>query len=190
MPKNWESMSQWYQETFSSTRWEFLRPMVPLVEWVAKQEWSKHYYPATSHEWLCVSLQPDFGIPFFSTVTNRDTQFEFELYKNIGVQCHASRCSIDQASKMFQDYIQLLHCISSPLPLRPALNPDWLAWNDGTVPRITQAIYDERAFDRMPVLADALEDAGCTDRAILDHCRQPGPHVRGCWVVDLLLGKE
>src|SRR5262249_32691175 len=68
--------------------------------------------------------------------------------------------------------------------------PAWLAWNDGTVRRIAQAIYDERAFDRMPVLADALEDAGCTERAILAHCRQPGEHVRGCWVVDLILGKE
>jgi hypothetical protein len=66
----------------------------------------------------------------------------------------------------------------------------WLAWNDSTVGRIAQAVYDERGFDRMPILADALEDAGCSDPDILDHCRQPGEHVRGCWVVDLLLGKE
>ena len=43
---------------------------------------------------------------------------------------------------------------------------------------------------RLPILADALEDAGCTDQAILDHCRGAGPHVRGCWVVDLILGKQ
>jgi hypothetical protein len=47
-----------------------------------------------------------------------------------------------------------------------------------------------RALDRLPILADALEEAGCTDADILAHCRGPGPHVRGCWVVDLLLGKE
>jgi hypothetical protein len=58
------------------------------------------------------------------------------------------------------------------------------------VARLARGIYDDRAFDRLPILADALEDAGCHDTAILDHCRQPGPHVRGCWVVDLLLGKE
>jgi len=76
-------------------------------------------------------------------------------------------------------------------PFRPVtVNPGWLAWNDGTVPRIAQAIYDERAFDRMTILADALEDAGCTDQDILGHCRSGGEHVRGCWVVDLLLGKE
>lgn len=55
---------------------------------------------------------------------------------------------------------------------------------------LAQAIYTERVFDRLPILADALEEAGCTDEAILSHCRGPGPHVRGCWVVDLILGKE
>ncbi len=59
-----------------------------------------------------------------------------------------------------------------------------------SVVALAQAIYADRAFDRLPLLADALEDAGCTDAAILEHCRGPGPHVRGCWVVDLLLGKS
>jgi hypothetical protein len=66
----------------------------------------------------------------------------------------------------------------------------WLAWNDGIVPKLAQAIYDDRVFDRLPILADALEEAGCTNADILNHCRQPGEHVRGCWVVDLLLGKS
>jgi hypothetical protein len=65
-------------------------------------------------------------------------------------------------------------------------NP-WCTSN--TVLSLAQAIYDERAFDRVPVLADALEDAGCDSWNILNHCRQPGEHVRGCWVVDLLLIK-
>jgi hypothetical protein len=68
--------------------------------------------------------------------------------------------------------------------------PNWLAANDGAVPKLAQGIYEERAFDRMPILADALEDAGCTDSYVLRHCRGPGPHVRGCWVVDLLLAKS
>jgi hypothetical protein len=55
---------------------------------------------------------------------------------------------------------------------------------------MAQAIYDERAFDRMPNLADALEETGCTNQDILSHCREPGEHARGCWVVDLVLGKE
>ena len=76
-------------------------------------------------------------------------------------------------------------------PFRPVtVDPSWLAWNERTVVKLAQGIYDERAFDRLPVLADALEEAGCDDPDILGHCRQPGEHVRGCWVVDLLLGKE
>ena len=59
-----------------------------------------------------------------------------------------------------------------------------------TVLQMAQFLYEERRFEDMPVLADALEDAGCTDADILSHCRQPCEHVRGCWVVDLLLGKE
>jgi hypothetical protein len=49
---------------------------------------------------------------------------------------------------------------------------------------------ESREFGTMPVLADALQDVGCNSADILDHCRGPGPHVRGCWVVDLVLGKE
>jgi hypothetical protein len=64
------------------------------------------------------------------------------------------------------------------------------SWRSSTVVSLAQAIYEEPAFDRLPILADALEDAGCDHADILEHCRGPGPHVRGCWVVDLILGKE
>jgi hypothetical protein len=58
------------------------------------------------------------------------------------------------------------------------------------VVELARTIYESRAFDRMPDLAEALERAGCTNADILAHCRQPGPHVRGCWVVDLILRRE
>jgi hypothetical protein len=81
----------------------------------------------------------------------------------------------------------LLRDILGPLPFRPVtLDRSWLT---STVTSLAQAIYTDRAFDRLPILADALEDAGCTNQDILAHCRQSGEHVRGCWVVDLLLGK-
>ncbi len=73
---------------------------------------------------------------------------------------------------------------------RITIAPAILSWHDATIPKVAQAIYDDRSFDRLPILADALEDAGCTNADILNHLRGPGPHVRGCWVVDLLLGKE
>src|SRR5262249_26215052 len=76
-------------------------------------------------------------------------------------------------------------------PFRPTgIDPTWLRWKDGTVPKLAQAIYDERRFEDLPILADALEEAGCTEAAVLQHCRQSDEHVRGCWVLDLLLGKE
>jgi hypothetical protein len=79
--------------------------------------------------------------------------------------------------------------VGNPFGMAPSLAPAVLAWNNGTVGKLAAAIYEERAFDRLPVLADALEDAGCTDTAVLAHCRSGGEHVRGCWVVDLVLGK-
>jgi hypothetical protein len=79
--------------------------------------------------------------------------------------------------------------IGNPFRPVPTIDPAWLAWNGGAVRKMAQAIYDGRRFADLPVLADALEDAGCADAAILGHCRGPGVHVRGCWVVDLLLGK-
>ncbi len=71
-----------------------------------------------------------------------------------------------------------------------ALDASWLGWNGGTVLKLAEAIYDDRAFDLLPVLADALEEAGCHDADLLGHCRRPGEHVRGCWAVDLILCKE
>ena len=63
-------------------------------------------------------------------------------------------------------------------------------WRTSDVVGLARAIYDDKAFERMPILADALMDAGCEEEQIIAHCRGDGPHVRGCWVVDLVLGKE
>jgi hypothetical protein len=73
-------------------------------------------------------------------------------------------------------------------PFRPvAVDP---AWRTPDVITLAEGIYADRASDRMPILADALQDAGCDNEDVLSHCRGGGPHVRGCWVVDLVLGKE
>lgn len=77
-----------------------------------------------------------------------------------------------------------------------AVDPSWLRWNDGTVVRLAQAAYQEQQLPsghldraRLGVLADALEEAGCPEADLLDHLRGPGPHVRGCWALDAILGK-
>jgi hypothetical protein len=90
----------------------------------------------------------------------------------------------------------LLRCVLGPLPFRPPspLPPAALAWNDRTIPRIAQGIYEQRRLPegtldpaRLAILADALLDAGCDDEDLIQHCHSPGPHVRGCWAVDLIL---
>jgi hypothetical protein len=79
--------------------------------------------------------------------------------------------------------------VGNPFQFR-AVESSWLTQNDGAVRELAQVIGEGQAFDRLPILADALEDAGCTDAAILEHCRGPSPHVRGCWVVDAILGRQ
>ncbi len=73
-------------------------------------------------------------------------------------------------------------------PPRPRISET--GWLTSDVVALAGGIYQDRAFDRLPILADALEDAGCGDPSVLAHCRDDAPHVRGCWVIDLLLGKK
>jgi len=89
----------------------------------------------------------------------------------------------------------LLRDIFSPLPFREVVLD--LAWVTVTARSLAEAAYQERQLPggtldpmRLAVLADALEEAGCTDLEILGHLRGPGPHVRGCFVIDALLGKD
>jgi carbon storage regulator len=72
-------------------------------------------------------------------------------------------------------------------PSRAILDSAWLTWNGGTIPRLARAIAEEGDHDALPILADALEEAGCADAAILDHCRSCSRQVRSSWVVDLIL---
>jgi hypothetical protein len=76
--------------------------------------------------------------------------------------------------------------VYSPVAGRAAIDP---AWRTGTAVALARGMYESRDFTPMPILADALQDAGCDSDDILSHCRQPSEHVRGCWVVDLILGK-
>jgi hypothetical protein len=71
-------------------------------------------------------------------------------------------------------------------PFRPVVaDPSWLT---STALALARGIHAERAFDRLPILADALQDAGCEEQQVLAHCRGRGPHIRGCWLVDMVLG--
>jgi hypothetical protein len=113
-------------------------------------------------------------------------------------KCHqgadiASAFCVDEA-----EGATLLRDIFGPLPFRPvAADPAWMSWNGGAVIKLAQAAYDERHLPagtldnaRLAVLADALEESGCTEETILGHLRGGSEHYRGCFVVDALLGKE
>jgi hypothetical protein len=101
-------------------------------------------------------------------------------------EAHGKRTAVDWSGWVAAQTLTLVHCVFGN-PFRPCIPES--GWLTDTVVNLAQIIYDERAFDRMPELADALENAGCTQADILEHCRGPGPHVRGCWVIDLLLGR-
>jgi hypothetical protein len=114
----------------------------------------------------------------------------FEAAMWAGVSAVEARASWDDLCHDDEELANLLKEITGN-PFREArLNPTWLEWNDGVVCRIAKAIYEERRFQDMPVLADALEEAGCSDADLLNHCRQGAPHVRGCWALDFLLDKD
>lgn len=85
--------------------------------------------------------------------------------------------------------IALLREIVGPAPL-PTVDPFWLVHEDSAVVQLAKLIDAEQNFSLLPILADALEDAGCNLPAMLDHCRTPIEHRRGCWLIDLLLGRD
>lgn len=107
----------------------------------------------------------------------------FAVFQRTGGTAATAAAGYKQAGQV--QAALLREIVGNPFRL-PAIDPLWLAWNDGTVAKMARSIHDEGAFDRMPILADALEDAGCTNPDILSHCRGPNDHVRGCWVIDLL----
>jgi hypothetical protein len=85
---------------------------------------------------------------------------------------------------------RLAACVFGSPSRHPSVDSAWLAWNGGTVAKLAEVIYTERRWGDLPVLADALEDGGCADTALLGHLRGPGPHARGCHALDLLLGRR
>jgi hypothetical protein len=112
------------------------------------------------------AVSPDDGMPYA------------EAYETVAFKTAAAAERAEQANLLREILGYPFH--------ETTADPSWLT---STVTSLAQAIYADRAFDRLPILADALEDAGCTNQDILAHCRG-GEHVRGCWVVDLLLAKE
>ena len=103
-------------------------------------------------------------------------------------QINAFACDLNIADESeWLRLVEFVHDIFGS-PFRPvAFSP---SWRTGTTAALARQMYDSRDFSAMPILADALQDAGCDSADILDHCSSTCQHVRGCWVVDLVLGRE
>jgi hypothetical protein len=93
----------------------------------------------------------------------------------------------DEAARLIAAFRDIMpNPFRPPAPLAPAV----LAWYGGQVRKLAEGIYHQRTFEELPILADALEEAGCTDQVLLNHCRSAGGHVLGCWAVDHVLAKR
>jgi hypothetical protein len=77
--------------------------------------------------------------------------------------------------------------VGNPFRPVPKLDPVWLSWNESVIGKLARSMYETRQFKDMPILGDALEEAGCDDEQVLTHCRSTAEHVRGCWVIDWVL---
>jgi protein phosphatase len=100
------------------------------------------------------------------------------------VQTALDRGSMDNISCIVLEFPE--SGAEEPVFTSPTVDARWLSWNDGCVPRLAQSLRDSPQVRELRVLADALEDAGCSDPVILSHCRESGEHIRDCWVLELL----
>lgn len=164
---------------------EASRRVVEIVEGVADGMISKLQLPLANDNMMAAIRTHLFGPPYAAASTAH------LLPHGVRNACYHAACRIgDNIGVSLSEQnrqCQIMHDIFGN-PFRPlALNPSWLT---STVVALASGIYADRAFDRLPILADALQDAGCENPDILAHCRSDGPHARGCWVVDLLLKRE
>jgi hypothetical protein len=176
------------------------RRAVETAEWFADGTATAEQLAAARQVALAAADRSYGGDPaVFAADANADTAAWYTPVAAANRECSArlrtsSRSAWNTANKAAEAWqAALFRCLVGD-PFRPVPRAKqrrrWQAWNNGTVVKLAQAIYDERAFANLPVLADALEEAGCQDADVLAHCRQPGEHVRGCWVVDVILGKS
>ena len=108
---------------------------------------------------------------------------------SLNAQANLAAFEARHAEETHQAFL-LRDIVGTHLEPRPALDPTILSWNNSLIRRMAEAIYAERCWLEMAILADALLDAGCPDENLIQHCRDAGEHVRGCWALDHILGKN
>ncbi len=123
--------------------------------------------------------------PYLSLALGEATQFAIDAFGGDIQVCYSfGRPCYEQFDRLLADLFRDIF----GNPFRPVVFDP--AWHTEHTIGMAAKMYDDRDFAAMPILADAPEDAGCDSETILTHCREPGVHVRGCWVVDLVLGKS
>jgi hypothetical protein len=139
---------------------------------------------------IAIIMGSGLSLAYYGAICSGNECYE-ELIGGLDVLQHATtRRGTARAAEESARQADLLRDMAGNPFRRVTINQAWLRWKDRTVAKLAESIFEERRFVDLPVLADALEEAGCTDRDLLDHLRGPGPHVPGCWAVDLLLDKK
>jgi hypothetical protein len=164
-------------EGYADGLWGFDRMQAAREEFVRQSHWLKSPYV----EGCAQLLRRDVDRAVESVVSAYDSRVrsedpaEVQWARQMEQREAAARLHADIARDIFGN------------PFRPVtFDP---SWRTSTAVAIARQMYESRDFGAMPILADALQDAGCENAAILDHCRSDKPHVRGCWVADLVLEK-
>jgi hypothetical protein len=154
------------------------------AEWLAARELAA----AAAARARRAAWQTEASEDFFWTKTY-EASLRVSSFAEAAMACVAADFNLARFPEGFQLPDQLREIFGNPFQWH-VVEPAWQSWNGGIIPSLATKIYADRAFDRLPLLADALEDAGCTDGELLGHLRGPGPHCRGCWALDILLGKS
>jgi hypothetical protein len=143
---------------------------------------------AVVNDRIKIKLQGGHRVMDYSPRVVAQCCFEIATYDPIPTQSyHVIAANTDDLPGEWKFQSSVIRCIFGN-PFRPvSFSPEW---RTDTALTLARQMYESRDLYALPILADALQDAGCDSAEILDHCRGPGPHVRGCWVVDLVLGKE
>jgi hypothetical protein len=193
LPRQWDRILDRYREELGTVNGGYLGPMLTLVAELRAAPPACLLIPWTSLGRLVVSRLPPTVFPqphAWATLLPTKGLFEIGYSRGQPEVTAVLECDRTDAGPLFQ---ALLRCAFGD-PLSPsAIDP---AWRTPTVTQLAAAAYEERHFpsgelepDRLTVLADALEEAGCDNAELLEHLRAPGPHILGCWPLDLLLEK-
>jgi hypothetical protein len=143
--------------------------------------WKKQY------EKVCGHRRESFGLPYHGAMV-LEAAIGLDPRKDVWeAEKHLSKYLIGWTDPYDDQVVPALIREVFDNPFRPL---DFAPWRSRTAVALARQAYTSRDFGALPILADALQDAGCVDEEVLAHCRGGGPHVRGCWVVDGVFGKE